>query len=156
MGSGETGSSGRELREKVSVLKVTADSWYKNFSANAHEVAFDKRKSAAKERIDYALLAIEVREDTPVAYMTCRELDSDSVYWQFGGSFKKGTHWSWYSYKAFATWHKDRYANVSTLIENDNQVMLKMAMKVGFKVIGVRMFNGNVLLEHHMKGNKNV
>lgn len=156
MGSGETGAGRREFREKVSVLKVTADSWHKNFSENAHVVAFEKHKPAAKERIDYALLAIEKREDKPVAYMTCRELDSDSVYWQFGGSFKKDTLWSWRSYSAFSDWHKDRYANISTLIENDNQVMLKMAMKVGFKVIGVRMFNSNVLLEHHMKGNKNV
>ena len=49
---------------------------------------------------------------------------------------------------AFVEWCKPRYKRITTLIENKNTVMLKMAMKVGFRVIGVRNFQGSILLEH--------
>ncbi len=120
--------------------------WMK-LSENAHRVCFGTLKPAEWDRIDYALMAVA---EQPVGYLTCREFDAETVYWQFGGSFPgaKGTLLSWRAYQAFVDYAQSKYKRVTTLIENDNLAMLKMALKIGFRVIGTRTFRGSILLEH--------
>ncbi len=117
------------------------------YSENAHKIAFQERKPASNDRIDFALMAI--KEGTPMGYMTCRELEADTLYWQFGGAFPgtKGTTWSWWAYLAFVDWCREKYKRVTTIIENTNLPMLKMAMKVGFRINGTRFYAGSILVE---------
>lgn len=127
---------------------VDAETWKKEFSEAAHKIAFKELKPASWDRIDYALLAID--GDVAAGYVTCRELDSESVYWQYGGAMPgtRDTIKSFRAYEAFVQWHKSRYKRVATYIENTNTVMLKMAMRVGFRITGVRNYQGSILLEH--------
>jgi RimJ/RimL family protein N-acetyltransferase len=117
---------------------------------SAHLAVFGEKRPSDMDRVDYTLLGIDQEKDQPLAYITVRELDQESVYWQFGGSFPpiRDTVYSFRLYQEMLRWTFDRYQRVTTLIENDNTVYLKMAAKVGFKIIGVRTFKGKVLLEH--------
>lgn len=134
----------------MNIVQVDPGTWTEKFSEHAHLICFGKHKNKNLDRIDYALLAVE---DSPIGYMTCRELDKDTVYWQFGGAFPgtKDTIKSFRAYQAFRDWHSTRYKRVVTYIENNNFVMLKMAMKIGFLVTGIRNFKTNILLEHTLE-----
>lgn len=121
---------------------------WETYSENAHAIAFGTIKKREDERIDYALLALT--NDELIGYVTVKEMDSKTVYWQFGGGFPTGekTIRIWHGYNAFLAWSALRYKYMSTLIENDNLPMLKMAMRAGLRITGVRYFKGAILLEH--------
>lgn len=131
----------------MEIKKLSPSEWAL-YSKDAHAVCFSEHMPTGLERITFALLAVENGE--PCAYMTCRENDAETIYWQYGGSFPgtKDTTKSFRAYQAFTRWHKERYKRAVTYIENDNFVMLKMAMKIGFKIQGLRYFKNSVLLEH--------
>lgn len=99
------------------------------------------------DRIDYALM-IEANDEA-VGYCTVREMDEDSVYWQFGGGLPNVTESSRAveAYKALIEWTHARYQRITTLVENTNVRYLKLAMHFGFRIIGCRMFRGDVLVE---------
>lgn len=130
----------------VTIRQVHKEDWAA-FSERAHLACFETHKPAEWDRIDYALL-IE-NGDTLMGYATCREWDAQTLYWQFGGAFRgtRSSSMTFKGYQAVAAWSKERYKRVTTLIENDNTVMLKMALKIGFKIIGTRTFKGSVLVE---------
>lgn len=131
------------------VDQIGAKEW-SLLSQDAHLVVFNEIKPPELDRIDFALITRRESDVTPMGYMTCREFDAQTLYWQFGGAFP-GTRESsltFLAYRSFVDFCAKRYARVTTLIENDNFVMLKMAMKVGFKIVGIRVFRGHILLEH--------
>lgn len=132
---------------EIEVDCLPAKEW-SHLSEKAHLIAFSESKPAEWDRIDFALVVRRGQE--PMGYLTCREHDAHTIYWQFGGAFP-GTRESsltFSGYKAFVAWCEKRYKRVTTLIENDNVVMLKMAMKVGFRIMGIRNYRGHILLEH--------
>lgn len=119
-------------------------------SEKAHLVCFGTQKPAHWDRIDFALMTID-ETGTPMGYVTCREHDAETLYWQFGGAFPttKGTIKSFRTYESLINYVRAMdYKRVTTLIENTNLVMLKMAMTVGFRIIGVRNYKDSILLEH--------
>ena len=131
----------------VEVKRISKREWQK-LAYNAHLVCFDEIRDSAMDRIDYALL--NVRGKTPLNYCTVRELDSESCYWQYGGAFPntKGTVQSYESYRRNAEWcFRQGYKRITTYIENTNLPMIRIALKVGFKIIGTRTFKGSVLVE---------
>lgn len=118
-------------------------------SEDAHHSVFGKKKPVAMERVDFALLCVD-EENVPAAYVTCRENDSETVYWQFGGAFP-GTINTIKSFRAmeqFLSYCSERYKRVVCLVENTNRAMLKFALRTGFRIQGVRYHDGGVLLEH--------
>jgi hypothetical protein len=133
---------------KINLL--TPDSWAL-LSENAHKIAFGEIKPASMDRIDGALIA-EDAFGIPMGYLTFRESDSETVYWQFGGAMPgtKDTIKSFKAYQGFVKFFEEqtKHKRITTLIENTNTVMLKMAMKVGFRIVGIRNYKGSVLLEH--------
>lgn len=135
----------------MEVLRIEKEEWKDEFSENAHSAGFKKFKDASLERIDYALIAIE--GDNLTAYMTCRELDGESIYWQFGASLGEYRHslTAWKAFGGFVRYAKEYYKRASMLIENDNIAMLKMAWKSGFRCTGIRYFKDNILLEHSLE-----
>lgn len=40
------------------------------------------------------------------------------------------------------------YKRITTYIENKNTPMLKFAMKIGFRITGIRNYKNEILLEH--------
>jgi len=122
---------------------------------DAHKAVFNEILLPEYDRIDYALLVIREeppKEGVPVAYMTLREFDKETVYMKHGGTFDpvRGTVFSMPCYVMMLNWLKETHKRITTLVENTNTVYLKMALSVGFKVIGIRNFRGSVLLELYL------
>lgn len=135
---------------KVWVEKLTKEQW-KPMSENAHTIVFGTRKPESMDRIDFALIVRN--EEGLMGYLTCREHDAETLYWQYGGAFPgtRGSSLTFLGYQQFVVWCKERYKRITTLVENDNIAMLKMAMKVGYRVVGVRTVvsdKTHILLEH--------
>lgn len=137
----------------IEIERIEKDDW-KKLSEKAHLIVFSEHKPADLDRIDFALVA---KVGTKLlGYVTCREMDGKSIYWQHGGAFP-GTRNSSVSlacYLRLVWWTKQHYDRVSTYIENTNVVYLKMAMKVGFRIVGIKTFNGHIYLEHAMEFEK--
>lgn len=100
-----------------------------------------------QEKCDYALIARD--EKNVYGFVTCIEMDGDTVYWQFGGATieKKKSVTVSRAYKMFIEHCKGRYQRISTRIENTNTAMLKLALANGFIVQGVWMFKQKVYVE---------
>lgn len=133
------------------IQRYEKEAW-KKIAEEAHIICFNEKRPNGMDRIDFALLAITDR-NTPAGYVTCRETDGETVYWQFGGAFPsvRGTVMSMRAYEDFVNWTRERYKRVYTLIENTNGPMLRMAQKVGFLITGIKNFQGQILLEHLME-----
>jgi hypothetical protein len=132
------------------VERIDAKDWA-TVSEFAHTYVFNSVKPASTDRIDYALLVTEA--SVPMGYVTVRELDHETVYWQFGGAFPKAERSLKVlrGYKLMLEWTRRRYGRIRTYIANDNLTMLKLAMRVGFRINGVRLHEGKILVEHELR-----
>lgn len=132
----------------LDVKRIEKDEWYA-MAGSAHEIVFQETWSADKERIDYTLLTVDPK-NVLVQYATIKEVDSESAYIQYGGSFPhyKGTATALHSFKAMLDYLFKRYKRVSFLTQNKNFPMLKFAIHEKFYIVGARMFNGGLYLEH--------
>lgn len=133
----------------MTVKKVTKEDWAE-LSEKAHLIVFNQNSKPEMERIDYALM-VESNSGIPLQYATCRELDGESVYVQYGGSFPgtKGSTRSLRCAEKLLEWAEFAgYRRVSFFVENTNEAMLKLAMRLGFLIVGVRNFKNKILLEH--------
>lgn len=136
-----------DLKAKsVEVQKLAPADWAR-VSREVHAEVHGKDKPAEWDRIDYALLAT-VGPDA-VTYVTVRETDHESVYWQFGGAFKwaRKSIWIVKSMRALLDWQLVRSKRVVMLVENTNLSMLRLALASGLLVRGIRTFRETVLLE---------
>lgn len=133
----------------IHVKKFTSEQWYR-YSEEAHKLVFNEQRDPWKERISFALLAHSDKE--AIGFVTCRETDSESVYWQFGGAMDEFRGIAAYrGFCGFFDYCRERYKRVSTLVENSNVGYLHMLMKMGFRAIGLRNFHGKVYLEMHIE-----
>lgn len=133
----------------MKVDKISKEKWAE-LSEKAHLIVFSEVKKAETERIDFALCVLS-EQGVPLTYTTCREMDAETLYWQYGGSFPgtRGTIASFSNTLHLLEWAKQNgYKRVCFYVENDNQPMLKLAMKCGFKITGVRNYKSHILLEH--------
>lgn len=129
------------------VTRLEPKEWEK-YAALAHELVFNEIRDPKSERLSFALLA--VHDEVPAAYVTCQELDSETVYWQYGGMFPsvKGTINAFRAYQSLVRTCFDSYPRVCFRVENKNLPMLKFALKLGFEIVGVRVYKGKIFLEH--------
>lgn len=134
------------------VIEIDGETWKETYSELAHRIGFGKIKKKETERIDFALMAVDTKK--PLGYITCRELDDKTLYWQFGAPFPgtKGTANVFRAYEAGAKYCLKRYNRILTYIGNKNTPMLRLAMQVGFRITGVRIYDDEVLVEHTLKG----
>jgi len=129
----------------IEIIRCTPDEW-ENFAETAHKLVFKEVRDCGIDRISFALLAANGKD--AVAYVTCRELDRDSLYWQYGGAIDE--YRGFVAVKAFSAFHeycKSRYKRITTLVKNDNINYLHLLMKNDFRAIGIRNFKGEILLE---------
>jgi RimJ/RimL family protein N-acetyltransferase len=134
---------------KFEIKKISPEEW-SELSELAHKLAFAKVRHASHDRIDFALLAVETPSENPIGYVTVRELDHEGVYWQFGGCLDerlRGTVHILRIYEAFCAWASENCKRITTLVENTNESYLRLALRLGFEIIGVRMFKGTILVE---------
>lgn len=140
----------------MNIVKLLPKEW-KELSESAHLICFNERSEAGSDRIDFALLAL--KDESPCAYVTCREVDSETLYWQYGGAMPniKDTVNSYKAYESLTGFCREMgYIRITTLVKNTNIVMLKFAMKIGYRIIGIRYSDGEIYLEHclELKENK--
>jgi hypothetical protein len=72
-------------------VQIHKDDW-SDLAERAHLVVFGEVKKPEMDRLDFTLL-VESEAGVPMQYATCREIDKESLYFQYGGSFPgtKGT-----------------------------------------------------------------
>lgn len=130
------------------VKKVTPQVW-KGLAEAAHVAVFDESWDAKLETIDFALLMVSRDSDRIISYATFQKLDSMEVYIQYGGAFPiyLGTPMVFTSFRKMLETLKLEYRKISTLVENNNLVMLKFYMKEGFLTTGIRYFKDLILLK---------
>ena len=134
----------------IVVHKVPKNVWAE-IATETHRLVFGEEPPATQANMDFALVAQDTDKDLYVQYVTCRELDKETVYWGYGGVFPtyKNSLMAYRAYEALTEYaQKDGYKSIFTLIENTNERMLKFALKIGYKIIGVRHVNGCTMLEH--------
>lgn len=132
----------------IEVKFIAKELWNETFSELAHGLVFKEHKPKEWDRIDFALLVL--LNGIPSGYMTCREYSHDTIYVQYGGTFgeAKNSIWSYRILESLMDYFRIKYARCLMFIENTNKTMLKMSAKIGFKIIGVRNYHNDVLLEH--------
>ena len=131
----------------IEVRKLSNEEWSK-MAENAHLICFDEKRPSEMDRISYALLNVD--GEKVLNYCTVRELDSESVYWQFGGAFpnSKGTVHSARSYARNIKWTFDQgYKRITTYVKNTNTNMFRIQLKCGFLPIGMRTVQGDIYIE---------
>lgn len=131
------------------VVQIMPEKW-KELSERAHLIVFNELKKPETSRIDFALL-VESASGEPMQYAECREIAEGSLFMQYGGSFPgtKGTVASVRCLEQILEWAEFAgYKRISFLVENTNEAMLKLAMRMGFLITGIRMHKGKVFLEN--------
>lgn len=127
------------------VIKIYSKKEWLEYSSQFHDVVFNNPEFKEIENIDFSLVAFD--GDEVLGFATIRVLDKFHAYMQYGGAVKKG-------YKTLAAYLKmiellkGSFLNITTLIENTNHPMIKLAMKAGFNINGIRIKSGNIYLEH--------
>lgn len=116
---------------------------WKLVSEDAHLMTFNELRPESLSRIDFALV---VWDEKPLGYITCREFDSETIYISYGGAFEKSFK-VLEGYKTMLNHLKETYKRATTLVENNNIPMLKMAMSQGFLVTGIKNFKNQIYLE---------
>lgn len=132
----------------IKVLEIPGPKWIEEYSEFAHKIVFNRLKPKSFDRIDYALLVVHVERDTPLAYVTVRETDHETVYWQFGGGLwgQKSILMA-RSYDAMLQYQAKKCQRMWTRIENDNWPMLKLALSRRLKICGVFVAGKTTLIE---------
>lgn len=134
---------------EVELIKYTAREW-ELLAQASHFVVFNENRDPSLNRIDFALLMVDKKLDQPAGFVTIRELDKDSIYWQFGGivpQYRKSIN-ALQIFEHTIEWCKKDYKRITMLIKNDNFPMLKFAIYAKAKIIGCRIFHGEVYVEH--------
>lgn len=130
------------------VEKISLDHWKEHYMQYMYIDAFSHSKSSDLEKCDFVLLCKDYKNEV-VGFVTCHEMDSETLYWQFGGASKKVKNTINVSshYVSFINWSLERYQRVTTRIENTNTSMLRIALKCGFLIYGVWNFKNKIYLE---------
>jgi len=130
----------------ITIRKIEKTEW-DEVAEKAHLVMFNEARPKEMNRYDFALMA-EI-DGFPIGYGLCREFDSETLYFGYGGcfpEFQKSTKAvSWYI--EGVSWALQNYKRVTTFIENENVAMLRVAMHAGLRVIGVKIFKQQIFCE---------
>lgn len=128
-------------------IKVVSKIDFDELVEKAHLVTFNETRPQEMNRYDFALLAVE--DEKIIAYGLCREFDGETLYLGFGGCFpeyqksRKAVEW----YEEAISWALQKYKRVTTLIENENVPMLRVAFHCGLRIIGVKLFKQQIFCE---------
>lgn len=129
------------------VVKIEEPDWNRGFSENMHRAVFAKVKPREWDRISYALIG--VKDEQLQGYVTVREHDIESVYWQFGGmlpNLQKSVD-TVRCYQHLLAWQKQVSKRITTYTLNTNIAYLKLAMSQGFRIVGTRTTQGEIYVD---------
>jgi hypothetical protein len=134
----------------MNIIRYEPDQW-SEVSEKIHRGVFQVEKPKSFDRISFALVAYEYL--VPLGYLTCQEMSEKTLYIQFGGAFPKLKHSPrvWMLFETALQPLTQKYEKIFFLVENTNRPMLKLALKSGFLISGVRFHQGKVLVEHALE-----
>jgi hypothetical protein len=66
------------------IKKVSQQDW-NMLSKDAHMISFGVIRDPSLDRISFALIAVDNQGEVS-GYVTCVEMDSETLYWQHGGA----------------------------------------------------------------------
>lgn len=132
---------------RVSVVKKEdwLDSWQMH---RCYAQVFHGERSSQIERPSFAFLCTE--DERIKAFITCVEMDSETLYWQFGGAFDqiKGTL---KVKKALMSCLAESrvlgFKRVRFMVENGNVSMIKLALHCGFLICGTYFAKETIFVE---------
>jgi RimJ/RimL family protein N-acetyltransferase len=129
---------------KIEVLYIEPEEWVK-YAEDSHAAVFKEYRPSSMDRISYALAVSD--ESGVIGYVTCRETDAESIYWQYGGVVE--TRYGVAAFRGFEALVENAkiYKRITTLVSNNNVGYLHLLMKIGFRVIGLRCFKNEIFLE---------
>ena len=133
------------------LTRLSKDQW-DEFSQHIHLKVFNENLLPVRTRFDYALLCII--DEEVASYSTIREVSDDAVYWQHSGCLPKYRNSSvaFKSYLMGLEYCLEAGAeNITHMIANTNLVAIRIALKVGFLVVGTRTYDGTTYLDMHLK-----
>lgn len=131
----------------ISVRLLAQHEW-KQLHDDAFKAVFGEHRPGELDRADFTLLVLDDNGDAS-GYVSCIEMDSETVYWQHGGAtpqYQK-TIYAIQGYRKLIEWCRTDYRRITTRIENTNLAMLKMALHIGFIIQGTYNHKGQVFLE---------
>lgn len=130
----------------IEIQALTPREWAE-YSDSAHLIAFNEKRDPLNDRISFALLAGDGKQ--PLGFITCIELNSESVYIQHGGATPAsiGTSKSYEVWLEMLLWlEKAEYTTVSMLVKNTNKKMLRFSID-HFLISGTSNFKGETYIE---------
>lgn len=123
-----------------------------SLSEDAHKVVFQKNLSRDSDKVSFALLY--GNGEKPMGYLTCIDMGNQVVYLKYGGVFPafrgKGYPMKLLN-EAFKSIKARGFSEMYTLIENTNQVMIRIYLALNFVIRGVIQRNGQTLVELYRK-----
>jgi len=127
--------------------KIDGQDW-RAMSKPAHQITFGEIRDPDIDRIDFSLITVDDKGEI-AGYVTCIEMDRETVYWQHGGAMPeyKGSIYNLKGYTLGINWCREQYKRISTKIENTNTVMLKFALKQGFTIVGTHTFKNKIYVD---------
>lgn len=125
------------------IVKYDQSEWA-DVSEQMHYSVFGEYRPKTMSRIDFALVAWD--DEKPIGYVTCREFDSETIYMSYGGFLEKGFK-NLSAYKMCLDTLRSDYCRATTIVENTNFSMIKLAMSQGFLINGLRRHKSSTLLE---------
>ncbi len=133
----------------MDLVVMNKEEWGQRFAEHARKIVFSEAGARALERPDFGMLVIQ--DGQPVAYATFKEPDAKSLHLSYGGVFPdwRGKKIASRAFAVGFKWARAQgYERVTFFVENQNTKMLKLAIDSGFRITGLRIWDGRVLLEH--------
>lgn len=135
---------------------ITPNNW-KLMAQDVHACVHGTLRDPNMDRVDFVLLGVDDKDEM-AGYITVKVFDDASVYFGWGGMFPsyKGTTKTYHIYKEAILFIFTQFKRINTYIRNTNVAMLKLAMKVGFLITGIKVIDNiiycDLLLEEASYG----
>ena len=130
----------------IEVKRLLPNEW-NSYSESAHAIAFNEKRAPTMDRISFALLVGD--GVLPLGFITCLELNAESVYIQHGGATPAsiGTSKSYEVWTVMLKWLQEHgYKTATMLVKNTNKKMIRFEMDE-FLVTGTSNFKNEVYIE---------
>lgn len=129
-----------------SVQRFTSAQW-EPIAESAHKALFGVVREGALNRHHFV---VAIYGDGVLGgYFTCLEMDSETVYIQYGGvfpNFEKTVHVV-PGYLKMLSFLRANYKRASTKIDSKNIPMLKMALQAGFEIVGTSLHDNKLFID---------
>ncbi len=128
---------------------LTPDQW-SQIEKSAVGASFGHWDEGMGAPLSYALLMVDA-QNTPRGYVTAQLHGPRTVYWKFGAALFPTQGSIVVRNALLQLIDREKLmgrTKIHTFIENTNTRMLRMALSVGFRVVGVRLSESAVLVDH--------